>query len=124
MTFAEIIGRVDVWLGYLLTLISLISFVVAIIKAIKNKKYNEIVNCMIGFIQDAETFTCKNGETVDGSVKKEIVLSKIRNICNNLNYKYDETTWSNLVDNYVEFTLRVNQREKDKDKLIEKQNDN
>ena len=29
-------------------------------------------------------------------------------------YKYDENTWSNLVDTYVEFTLKVNQREKDK----------
>ena len=81
------------------------------------KKYDKIVGMMIGFIKEAEAFTCKNGQPVDGSVKKEIVMSKMRTTCSNLGYKFNEATWSKLIDEYVEFTLRVNQREQDKIKL-------
>lgn len=117
----EVLSAIKLWAGYVLTIISLISFVVAMVKAIKNKQFGKIKDLMIGFIEDAETLTCKNGQAVDGTVKKEIVLSKIRTICNNMNYKFDETTWSGLVDQYVEFTLKVNQREQDKEKLAKQE---
>lgn len=117
----EVLSAIKLYAGYVLTIISLISFVVALIKAIKNKQFSKIKDLMIGFIEEAETLTCKNGQAVDGNVKKEIVLSKIRTICNNVNYKFDETTWSTLVDQYVEFTLKVNQREQDKEKLAKQE---
>lgn len=117
MSFAEIVGNVEMWLGYFLTLISLISTVFAICEAIKSKKFSEIRNHLMNFIKEAETFTCKNGQSVDGKVKKEIVLSRVQTLCSQLKFKYDEETWSNLVDSYVNLTLSVNQRPQDKTKL-------
>ena len=114
---ANFLNKAEVWIGYVLTIISMVSFVVALFKALKAKKYDKIVGMMIGFIKEAEAFTCKNGQSVDGSVKKEVVMSKIRIACSNLGYKFNEATWSKLIDEYVEFTLRVNQREHDKIKF-------
>ena len=117
---AEFFSKVDVWLGYLLTVITLISFVVAIVKAIKSKKYDKIKGLAIGFIEEAEKLTSKNGDAVAGSVKKSVVLAQIQTICSNMHYKYNEKVWSGVVDQYVELTLKVNQREQDKAKLVEK----
>ena len=112
-----ILSRVDLIISYILTVASLVSFIIAMVKAIKNKKFNEVKDLAIGFIEEAEKLTSKNGDAVAGQVKKEVVLSKIRTICSNVNYKYKEEVWSKVIDEYVELTLKVNQRTVDKTKL-------
>ena len=114
----QIIEFIKTGLGYLLTLIVLITNLITLFKAIKNKNFNKVKELMISFIEEAEVLVCKNGSTVDGTIKKEIVLSKIRNACNKFKIKFNENVWSNLVDEYVKFTLKVNQRPEDKNKLL------
>lgn len=114
----QIIDFIKTGLGYLLTLIVLIINLITLFKAIKNKNFNKVKELMISFIEEAEVLICKNGSTVDGTTKKEIVLSKIRNACNEFKVKFNENVWSNLVDEYVKFTLKVNQRPEDKNKLL------
>lgn len=114
----QIIEFIKTGLGYLLTLIVLIINLITLFKAIKNKNFNKVKELMISFIEEAEVLVCKNGSTVDGTTKKEIVLSKIRNACNEFKIKFNENVWSNLVDEYVKFTLKVNQRPEDKNKLL------
>lgn len=120
MSLAEIFSRVEVWIGYVLSIISLISFVVALIKAIKAKQYDKVKGLVSGFIEEAEKLTSKNGDAVAGSVKKSVVLAQVQTICSNMHYKYDEKVWSAVIDEYVNLTLKVNQREQDKAKLVEK----
>lgn len=119
MTIGDFFSKVDMWLGYLLTIISLISFAVALIKAIKAKQYEKVKGLVTGFIAEAEKLTSKNGDPVTGSVKKSVVLAQVQTICSNMHYKYDEKVWSKVVDEYVNLTLKVNQREQDKAKLVE-----
>lgn len=114
----QIIEFIKTGLGYFLTLIVLITNLITLFKAIKNKNFNKVKELMISFIEEAEVLICKNGSTVDGTTKKEIVLSKIRNACNEFKIKFNENVWSNLVDEYVKFTLKVNQRPEDKNKLL------
>lgn len=115
---AEFLSNINMWLGYLLTLLSFVSFIVALIKAIKSKQYEKIKSLLVGFIEEAENLTSKNGEAVAGIVKKQVVLAKIQTTCANMGYKYVESVWSGLIDTYVELTLKVNQREQDKTKLV------
>lgn len=121
MTFAQIFSKVDMWLGYLLTIISIISFVIALIKAIKAKQYEKVKGLITGLIAEAEKLTSKNGDPVNGSVKKSVVLAQVQTICSNMHYKYDEKVWSAVIDEYVNLTIKVNQREQDKAKVIQEE---
>jgi hypothetical protein len=105
--------------GWVLTAIEFVSFIIALVKAIKNKQFDKVKELAIGFIKEAETLTAKNGSPVSGATKKEVVLSKIRITCSNLHMSYNETLWSGVVDQLVDFTLRVNQRATDVAKVKE-----
>ena len=106
----EFLANAEMIASLVIFALSLVSLILTIVKAIKNGKYDQILTAMIGFIEDAENYKCKNGESVDGSVKKEIVLSKVSQICKKLNYKFKEETWSTIIDKYVEFSKVVNAR--------------
>lgn len=115
---AEWITQIDRWIGYALSIISIVSCIIATIKAIKEKKLTKIKDYAITAIQEAERLLAKDGTTpISGEAKKEIVLAKIQTICNNLGYKYNEDEWSAIIETYVELTLNVNQREKDANRL-------
>lgn len=115
---AEWITQIDRWIGYALSIISIVSCIIATIKAIKEKKFTKIKDYAITAIQEAERLLAKDGTTpISGEAKKEIVLAKIQTICNNLGYKYNEDEWSAIIETYVELTLKVNQREKDANRL-------
>lgn len=96
--------------GYVSAIVSIISFVYALIKAIKEKRYAAVQDLMIGFITEAENFICKNGQPVDGTVKKEIVLGKLKTACDSFKLKFDAEKWGQKIDEYVDFTLKVNKR--------------
>lgn len=106
----EFLSNAEMIASLVIFALSLVSLILTIVKAIKNGKYDQILTAMIGFIEDAEHYKCKNGESVDGSVKKEIVLSKISQVCKKMNYKFNEQTWASLIDKYVEFSKVVNAR--------------
>lgn len=113
----EFLSNVNNWLGYLLAIVSLVGTIVASIMAIKDKKFGKVQELAIEFIKQAESLKSKNGDSVAGSVKKEVVLAKVQTACKNFGLKYDETIWSTIIDNYVDLTLRVNQRAQDKQKI-------
>lgn len=113
----EFLSNVNNWLGYLLAIVSLVGTFVASIMAIKDKKFGKVQELAIEFIKQAESLKSKNGDSVAGSVKKEVVLAKVQTACKNFGLKYDETIWSTIIDNYVDLTLRVNQRAQDKQKI-------
>jgi hypothetical protein len=94
-------------------IISIVAYVIEMLKAIKEKRYQDIAGLTIGFIEDAEKLTSKNGDAVSGEVKKKVVLANIQTICSAKNFKYDENLWSSMIDTYVGLTLRVNQRQQD-----------
>lgn len=100
---ANFFAQVDVWLGYALTLISLISFIFALVKNIKDKNFNKVKDLVKGFVQEANNLKAKDGVTaVSGVTKKEIVMSKIRVACTNFGVKFNEEVWSNIVEIYVD----------------------
>lgn len=109
----EFLANAEMIASLVIFALSLVSLILTIVKAIKNGKYDQILTAMIGFIEDAEHYKCKNGESVDGSVKKEIVLSKVSQICEKLNYKFKKETWEGLIDKYVEFSKVVNARQEE-----------
>lgn len=113
----EFLSNVNNWIGYLLAIVSLVGTIVASIMAIKDKKFGKVQELAIEFIKQAESLKSKNGDSVAGSVKKEVVLAKVQTACKNFGLKYDETIWSTIIDNYVDLTLRVNQRAQDKQKI-------
>ena len=113
MLLAVSLTTILYYAGWVITAIEFISFLVALVKAIKNKQFNKVKELAIGFIQEDEKLTAKNGSPVSGITKKEVVLAKIRVTCSNLHMSFNETLWSGIVDQLVEFTLRVNQRTTD-----------
>ena len=58
------------YVGWVLTAIEFVSFIIALVKAIKNKQFNKVKELAIGFIQEAEKLTAKNGSPIPGSTKK------------------------------------------------------
>lgn len=110
MQINEIISVVVSCVGVLATAISVI---IGIVKNIKNKDANfnlasvmSIGEKAMEFIADAE----KKFATIrkSGVTKKEVVLTKINNLCIELGITYDETYWSEKVDAYLELTKSVN----------------
>ena len=100
---ANFFAQVDVWLGYALTLISLISFIVAVVKNIKDKNFNKVKDLVKGFVQEANNLKAKDGvSNVSGQTKKEIVMAKIRVSCTNFGIKFNEDVWSSIVEMYVD----------------------
>lgn len=91
--------------------IGVISCIITLIQSKKGTKKANIIECMINYIQEAEAYKCKNGQTVDGNVKKEIVLSKIEDCCVKLKLKFNRQYWSTLIDTYVAFTKNVNSKD-------------
>lgn len=88
--------------------IGAISCIITLIQSKKGTKKANIIECMINYIQEAEAYKCKNGQSVDGNVKKEIVLAKIEDCCIKLKLKFNRQYWSKLIDTYVAFTKKVN----------------
>ena len=89
-------------------IIGVISCIITLTQSKKGTKKSNIIECMINYIQEAEAYKCKNGQPVDGNVKKEIVLAKIEDCCIKLKLKFNRPYWSTLIDTYVEFTKKVN----------------
>lgn len=91
--------------------IGIISCLITLVQSRKGTKKANIIECMINYIQEAEAYKCKNGQSVDGNVKKEIVLAKIEDCCIKLKLKFNRQYWSTLIDTYVAFTKKVNSKD-------------
>lgn len=115
MDWKTLVCSGEFW-GTIATLVILIvSTIISVIKAIKNKQFGKLKEIMIGFIQDAELLTAKDGVSpVSGETKKEIVLANMSVACQNCGYKFNKEVWSTLIDTYVEFSLKVNAKQKEK----------
>lgn len=94
--------------------ISTLSFIIKTVisdsKAKKEeRKLTDIINIsdtILGFIEEAEkkfATTKKSGET-----KKEVVMTKVNNMCITLGLPFEEEYWSEKVDAYLELTKVVN----------------
>lgn len=121
----EWLSQINTTLGVVISLISavafLVSFIIALVQAIKGKKYSEIAGLVEGFIQDAEKLVAKDGETpVSAETKKEVVLAKTRMACSQKKYKFNADQWSDFIEEKIDFSKNVNQRDKDKTTVEEK----
>ncbi len=106
MTASEIIQLVSLSASLLA---SLIGFIIALVKAIKNKKWDLLKDTLQDFISKAEGFT-----NFTGAEKKAIVLSWASNFCGKQGIKFNENKVGTVIDELVELTKKVNQRDKDK----------
>lgn len=106
MTTSEIIQII----GLVIPLLASISgFVIAIIKAVKGKKWKLLEEALKDFITNAETFP-----NITGTEKKDMVLSWAEEFCNQQGIKFDAVKVGAIIDDFIELTKKVNQREKDK----------
>lgn len=79
-----------------------------LVAAIKTKNWGKLKEAIVEYIKDAEAMK------TDGTVKKEIVMSKIRTLCVELGIRFDEAKISAAIENYIQLTKIVNARDKDK----------
>lgn len=107
-------------IGSLLPL--LIAFLTFLVKFIKNEKAKKILNCTLELskaiqplIVEAEKFTHFSGEE-----KKQYVLTKANQFAIDNNIKFDQEKVSQMIDELVETTKKVNMREKDKKEEVSK----
>lgn len=87
-------------------LISLFGFVVAVIKEVKLKKWDQIKSVLITFIEKAEEYT-----TYSGAEKKTAVLKWTKEFCDSHNIKFDVEKVSEQIEELVEFTKKVNKKD-------------
>ncbi len=87
-------------------LISIFGFVVAVIKEVKLKKWDQIKSVLITFIEKAEEYT-----TYSGAEKKTAVLKWTKEFCDSHNIKFDVEKVSEQIEELVEFTKKVNKKD-------------
>ena len=88
---------------------TIVSVVVTIIVAVKNKNWNLIKGWVSEAVQEAEKFVNYTGEE-----KKAYVLTKIRQYTANKNIKFNTDKVSALIEELVLLSKNVNARDKDK----------
>ena len=71
-------------------------------KAVQEKNWNALVKLILGYIKEAE----KNYAT--GADKKEWVMSMAIQSAKEIGFELDEETLSNLIDNIVDMSKKVN----------------
>lgn len=115
MDWKALVCSAEFWSTVATVVVLVVTTIISAVKAIKNKQFGKLKEIMINFIQDAELLTAKDGVSpVSGETKKEIVLANMSVACQNCGYKFDKEVWSKMIDIYVEFTLKVNAKQKEK----------
>ena len=71
-------------------------------KAVQEKNWNALVKLILGYIKEAE----KN--YTSGADKKEWVMSMAIQSAKEIGFELDEETLSNLIDNIVDMSKKVN----------------
>lgn len=89
-------------LGFLVTL------VISVVSAVKTKNWGKVKSAIEEYVKEAEILNA------DGTVKKEIVMSKARTLCSILHIRFDDKKISSVIEGIVTLTKSVNAREKDK----------
>ncbi len=84
-------------------LVSLIGFLIALIKDIKLKKWDDLKTALIGFIAKAEEFTSFSGQE-----KKEAVLTWASDFCKSHGLKFDKDKISGEIEELIALTKSVN----------------
>lgn len=109
MTIEEIIRIVGLSIPLL---ISIIGFIISLIKAIKSGKWNKLTEVLKGYIAEAEGF-----KNYTGAEKKNYVLMCLSDFCKKSNISFDYKKISASIEEILDLTKLVNAREKDKTNL-------
>ncbi len=88
-------------------LMSLVGLISAIVKVVKAKNWNAVKAALCDFMVKAES----SAETGEG--KKQLVLEWVKDFCQQQGYKFDEQQVSSAIEKLIDFSKRVNPREKD-----------
>ncbi len=104
MTTNEIIRLITLSISLL---ISLSGLIIAIIKAIKNRKWNDLCSALQNFIIEAEKLTQCNGEE-----KKCQVLKMAENFCADEGIKFDSQKVEKVIEDLINLTKEVNNKDK------------
>ena len=90
----------------LTTLVTLVPMLYALIKyvamATKEKNWNKLLSLILSLCAEAEK------QFTSGADKKEWVMSMVKSSLNSINYEIDDETLSNLIDNLIDLTTKVN----------------
>lgn len=87
-------------------LISIFGFVVAVIKEVKLKKWDQIKSVLITFVERAEEYT-----TYSGAEKKTAVLKWTKEFCDSHNINFDVDKVSNEIEELITLTKKVNNKD-------------
>lgn len=87
-------------------LISIFGFVVAVIKEVKLKKWDQIKSVLITFIEKAEEYTAYSG-----AEKKTVVLKWTKEFCDSHNINFDVEKVSNEIEELITLTKKVNNKD-------------
>ena len=90
----------------LTSLVTLIPMVYALVKyvvlATKEKNWNKLLSLLLKLCAEAEE------QFSDGADKKQWVMSMTKSALASINYEIDDETLSNLIDNLIDLTKKVN----------------
>lgn len=86
----------------------LVTLVISVVSAVKKKNWDKVKSAIEEYVKEAEILNA------DGTVKKEIVMSKARTLCSILHIRFDDKKISSVIEGIVTLTKSVNAREKDK----------
>ena len=84
-------------------LVSLVGLISAIIKIIKEKKWNDVKSTLCDFIVKAEESEANSGEE-----KKNLVLNWAQDFCQKQGYKFDANQVSAAIEKLLDFSKKVN----------------
>ena len=84
-------------------LISIVGFVIALIKAIKGKKWDELRDVINNFLIQAE-----NIQNYTGAEKKNAVLQWTQEFCKKNGIAFDQTKVDKLIEDLINLTNNVN----------------
>ncbi len=104
MTTNEIIRLVTLSISLL---ISLSGLIVAIIKAVKGRKWNDLCSALQNFMIEAEKLTECNGDQ-----KKCAVLKMAEDFCAKEGIKFDSQKIEKVIEDLIVLTKEVNNKDK------------
>lgn len=103
-------------IGTLLTaFVAFVWLVVDVIRAIKSKNFNALKAKILDVMEYVEQYTMSNGEKLQGEYKLAFAKALLINECKQAHITYNEEKLTNMVEQLIEFSKKVNYNKENND---------
>ena len=107
MTFEQLIQIISAGAGFLLFLIG---FIIALVKAVKEKNLEKVQNILTSAAKEAVTYAEKI-PGISGETKKTIAMTKMNQTFIDNNVQYDESAASDAIEDVIALSKQVNAKD-------------